>query len=319
MEQPLVSVLIPAYNHEKYIQETIKSIISQTYKNIELIVIDDGSTDSTWQKMQEMKSACETRFNRVHFETKQNEGVCKTLNKLISLAKGEYIFMTASDDFAMSNTIEKEVNFLSQNQDYSLCVGNSKIIDSESKVCYWDKKRNIVYNLKKAKYKTFVDFLKKHNNYFNDRDFGSYQTLYRENYIPNGFTIRKSTLDRILPYPEGLLEDWWLVLQISKYSKMKYINEILYCYRWHNNNSIKQSDKMNLIEKNTLRWENKFWEKADLKNFPIETIKVVKNGVVKKKRGVPFLLEIITLRKNINLIKLIKIFNFPVYRQVKSL
>ena len=71
---PLVSVLIPAYNHEKYVQDAIKSIMEQTYQNIELIVIDDGSKDSTWQKIQDMKSECEKRFTRVHFETKQNEG-----------------------------------------------------------------------------------------------------------------------------------------------------------------------------------------------------------------------------------------------------
>ena len=52
--KPLVSVIIPAYNHENYIQEAIKSIIAQTYKNIELIILDDGSKDSTWQKIQEL-------------------------------------------------------------------------------------------------------------------------------------------------------------------------------------------------------------------------------------------------------------------------
>ena len=54
----LVSVLIPAYDHEKYVQETIKSIINQTYQNIELIIVDDGSKDSTWQKIQEMREEC---------------------------------------------------------------------------------------------------------------------------------------------------------------------------------------------------------------------------------------------------------------------
>ena len=51
--KPLVSIVIPAYNHEKYIKETIKSLINQTYENLELIVIDDGSTDSTFEKLQD--------------------------------------------------------------------------------------------------------------------------------------------------------------------------------------------------------------------------------------------------------------------------
>ena len=53
MNKSLVSVLIPAYNHENYVQDSLQSIINQTYENIELIVIDDGSSDNTWQKIKE--------------------------------------------------------------------------------------------------------------------------------------------------------------------------------------------------------------------------------------------------------------------------
>ena len=60
----LVSVVIPAYNHEKYIQTTIESVIAQTYKNIELLILDDGSSDNTWNKIQEMREKCERRFVR---------------------------------------------------------------------------------------------------------------------------------------------------------------------------------------------------------------------------------------------------------------
>ena len=135
----LVSVLVPAYNHENYVQEAIHSVIEQTYENIELIVVDDGSKDNTWQKIQEMKEECEKRFSRVHFETKQNEGTCATLNRLMSLANGEYIAILASDDLYKPQLIEKELQFLSQNPDYILCVGDYEIIDPHSKKCFWNK------------------------------------------------------------------------------------------------------------------------------------------------------------------------------------
>ena len=126
----LVSVLIPAYNHEKYVQEAIKSIINQTYQNIELIIIDDGSKDNSWQKIQEMKVECEKRFVRVVFKTKINEGTTHTLNQLLNEAQGEYVYIIASDDIAKSGAIEKEVDFLNNNLDYALVVGNDEFIDS---------------------------------------------------------------------------------------------------------------------------------------------------------------------------------------------
>ena len=70
----LVSVLIPAFNHEKYIQEAIISVINQSYENIELIVIDDGSADSTWNKIQELKLECEKRPADCFFHQKSIEG-----------------------------------------------------------------------------------------------------------------------------------------------------------------------------------------------------------------------------------------------------
>ena len=158
MQKNLVSVLIPAYNHEKYVKETIKSIIAQTYKNIELIIVDDGSKDSTWQKIKEMRDKCEERFVRVHFETKENEGTCRTLNKLLSIAQGEFVYLIASDDLAKPQAIEKEVSFLEKNPDYALVLGDNEFIDQNGKTCYWDKKLNNIYDVKKAKYKTFVNY-----------------------------------------------------------------------------------------------------------------------------------------------------------------
>ena len=71
---PLVSVIIPVYNHERYVQTAIKSIIDQTYQNIQLLVIDDGSKDSSYQKVMEIKEECEKRFPKTYFETKPNVG-----------------------------------------------------------------------------------------------------------------------------------------------------------------------------------------------------------------------------------------------------
>ena len=195
-DKPLVSVIFPAYNHEKYVQETIKSVINQTYENIELIVVDDGSSDSTWQKIQEMKEECEKRFVRVVFETKENGGVCSALKRLYELVQADFIMQTASDDLLKPELIEKEMEFLLNNPDYLLCTCNDEIIDSNSRQCYWDMARNNVYDISKAVFKTFGDFLKrtKPNIDFNSELFGSYISLYGGNYISIGYIFRKSVL-----------------------------------------------------------------------------------------------------------------------------
>ena len=316
----LVSVLIPAYNHENYIQETIRTIINQTYQNIELIVIDDGSKDSTWQKIKEMEEACKERFFEVHFETKENEGTCKTLNKLLSLAKGEYVFIIASDDLAKPRAIKTFVKFLEKNPDYALVVGNNDIIDENSKICYWDEDRNVVYSKTEAKWETFGECLQKGKCFdFNSPHFGTYQTLYPGNYIPNGYLVRKSIFEKTGCFtPNAPLEDWYLMLQISKYAKMKFINEPLFSYRWHGANSMNNLERIINITNITSDYEEKILENIDEKAVLPDVLKVKKYGAYYKRQGIPYIFEILTYRKNKDKIKEIRLFNFRIKRFKKG-
>lgn len=320
MEKKLVSVLIPTYNHEKYVQETINSIINQTYQNLELIVIDDGSKDSSWQKICEMEDICQKRFSNVIFETKVNEGACATLNRLIEKANGEYIYIIASDDTALPNAIEKEVIFLSDNPDYALCVGNNAIMDSNSKPCFWDKKRNIVYDIKKAKYKTFGEYLQKTQNLdFTQDYFGTYSTIYPRNYIPNGYLIRKSIFDQTGYFTkEAPLEDYWLMLQISKYAKMKYINEVLFNYRWHETNTIKQKSRIGEYIDKTRKYENKLLENLDFSTVLPNVKDFYQNGnIYKIQKFLCFSREVSMSPKN--KIYTYKIFGIPFKKKYKIL
>lgn len=317
----LVSVIIPAYNHEKYVQETIKSIISQTYQNIELIIVDDGSKDKTWQKIQELKEECEKRFVRIHFETKANEGTCKTLNRLIDLAHGEYIYLIASDDLAKPDAIKFEVEFLSQNSQYALCVGDNEIIDSDSNICFWDNKQNIIYDENNATYKTFGEYLQKTRktvNFLAD-DFGTYSSLYQGNYIPNGYLIRKQVFDNIRFTPEAPLEDFYLMLQISKKYKMKYLNKILFSYRWHNSNTIKQTEKMHNYTLKTIDYEEKILKTLKNNTIPKDVLVIKKYGILYKKIGIPFVFEIKKYKKWEEKLIIIKLLNIPIFKYRKKI
>lgn len=262
-DTPLISVVIPAYNHEKYIQETIQSIINQTYKNLELIVIDDGSKDTSWQKINEMKEICEKRFCNVIFETQINQGVCETLNKGYAIANGIYVYSLASDDLAKPEAIETLYNEIKTDQ-YVLVVGDDDIIDGNSKLIAWDNKRNPVeYH---DGYKTFATYLQSKNKCpnFESDDFGSYESLVKGNYITNGFLIKKSDFDKIGGYiKEAPLEDWYMNLQLAKLGKFKFINQVLFSYRWHGANTITQTDKMKKAANQTILYEKKLVETSD--------------------------------------------------------
>ena len=122
--KPLVSAYISAYNHEKYIEEAVRGLINQTYENMELIVLDDGSTDATYQKLLKLKPACEKRFKRVVMETHENIGLAENLNRIISLAQGKFFFGVASDDIAKPQAVEVLENFLSKNPEYVFALEN---------------------------------------------------------------------------------------------------------------------------------------------------------------------------------------------------
>ncbi len=278
-KKPLVSVLMPAYNHQNYVQEAINSIIHQTYKNIELIVLDDGSTDDTWEILKSLKQQCDERFVNVVFETKENEGICATLNKLLDKAQGDFVYLIASDDISKPIAIEKEVDFLVNNPDYCLVVGDNEIIDSKGQKCFWTKTRENTYDKSLMQYKTFGDFLKhsRQDVDFNTDDFGSYESLVIGNYIPNGYLIRKSVLDLIPSIPQGdYLEDYYMMLQLSKYMKFKFLDEVLFSYRWHDSNTIKNVSKARIMTSNTKNLESvmleKFKENSEKSIFPLEKI-----------------------------------------------
>lgn len=106
MQAPMVSIVMPAYNHAKYVERGIKSVLDQNYAPLELIVIDDGSRDDTWATIQRVQRESKTAFTAL---TQPNAGVCKTLNRGIALARGEFIAVIASDDYFLPGKVAAQV------------------------------------------------------------------------------------------------------------------------------------------------------------------------------------------------------------------
>ena len=129
--QFLVSIIISTYNGEKYIKRAIKSVLNQTYQNIEIVVIDDGSIDETYKIISELSSN-DSRI--IILKNENNLGFVKSLNKAISVSKGKYIARLDDDDLWIDERkLEKQVEFLDKHQDYALTGGGVIMVDKDGK------------------------------------------------------------------------------------------------------------------------------------------------------------------------------------------
>jgi len=129
MDQPLVSVIALCYNHAAFVEESLQSVITQTYPHVELIIVDDASTDHS-------KSIIRS-FNKKHPEVKfidltQNLGNCAAFNKGLAIAKGEYIVDLATDDVLMPDRLEKQLHLFNKLDDeYGVIHTNALYIDEQ--------------------------------------------------------------------------------------------------------------------------------------------------------------------------------------------
>jgi len=129
--QPLVSIIMPAFNAEKYIAEAIESIISQTYTNWELLIADDGSADNTQQIISEYEKK-ESRIKTNH--NSENIGYLRTCNKLFKLCKGDYITFQDADDWSDPNRIKKQLNVFLKDASLGICGTWAKYYNLEGAI-----------------------------------------------------------------------------------------------------------------------------------------------------------------------------------------
>lgn len=279
----LISIIIPAYNHENYIQTTLQSVLAQTYPRIELIIINDGSLDLTHERITKCLPGLKKKLTHVEYINKENEGVNQTLNLGLSKAKGSYVYTIASDDYAEPNALDTLHRFLSTNPAYGLVVGDAALVDMKNRPCYWSKQKEIVYDKNAAAYRSHGEYLrtKRRDINFESDIFGRYETLLLGNYIPNGYMIRKQLFDQIGGYsPTARPEDWHLMLQLSKYAKFKYIDQVLFHYRWHDTNTIKTDKGLKIQSKYILKNELPYICSHGLQKFRPIYINIFRKGFI---------------------------------------
>jgi len=124
MSLPLVSVCIPVYNGETYIFKTLSSAVNQTYKNLEIIIFDNCSTDKTGEIINTFKDSRIT----YHLNDK-NYGLAINFLKCLHAAKGDFIKILSADDLLKTDAIEKQANALINNPDVSICITATNVIN----------------------------------------------------------------------------------------------------------------------------------------------------------------------------------------------
>lgn len=122
LDIPLVSVVIPVYNGNNYLQDAVNSVFAQTYPNIEIIIVDDGSTDETWPLIEKLG-------NKVFGFHKENGGIASALIFGIRKAKGNIIAWLSHDDVFLPTKIVKQVEFLNSNPEMIACYTDFDIVD----------------------------------------------------------------------------------------------------------------------------------------------------------------------------------------------
>ena len=216
MKKPMVSIVIPVYNGANYVREAIDSALAQTYKNVEVIVVNDGSKDDG-----ATERICLSYGNKIRYIQKENGGVSSALNMGIKNMKGEYFSWLSHDDKYEIDKIEKQISCLNECED-DICVllCESKQIDSSS---------NVIKNA-----------LKK-NRFPKCGMYSSEQTL--ENLFLHGafngcaLLIRKDVFEQCGLFNEKLryCQDalMWYKIHLQGY-KLAYSNDICVCNRIHN-------------------------------------------------------------------------------------
>ncbi|RYY55797.1 MAG: glycosyltransferase [Chitinophagaceae bacterium] len=128
MDNPSISVILPAYNCEKYIAQAVQSILSQSFSDFELLVIDDGSTDSTASVVSDLK---DPRLALIRNE--RNIGLVSTLNRGISMASGKYIARMDGDDISVPHRFKRQFDHLENNPATGMVTSTADLIDEQDK------------------------------------------------------------------------------------------------------------------------------------------------------------------------------------------
>lgn len=218
---PKISVIMSVYNGEKFLKESVLSILNQTYADFEFIIINDGSTDLSL----EILRGFEEKDKRIRLISRENKGLTPSLNEGMKLAQGEYIARMDSDDISMPERFEKQITFLEKNKDIALCGTWAINIDENGNEI--------------GEYKTPITNKEIKKN-----------ILFHNPFIHPSVMIRKSVFEKVGLYNEEFkhIEDYELWTRVIPRFKTANIQDFLLKYRLTSSGVTKKNRKIMLLK-----------------------------------------------------------------------
>src|SRR4030042_3726603 len=227
MKHPKVSVVIPAYNHEKYVGEAIQSVLDQTFQDFELIIINDGSTNNTEAEILKFKD------DRIRYYSQEKRGLSATLNRGIELAKGEYFNFLPSDDAFLPEKLATQLKAFEESRDIGIVFSYQIVIDGEGREVKDDPIADWFTVPFETKEEIFPALF--------ERDFLSAPTA----------LIKMECFKRVGHFDESLktAQDYDMWMRILKYYDLRLIKRPLLNYRWHGTNLTYQATPETELER----------------------------------------------------------------------
>lgn len=245
---PKVSVIIPCYNRESFIAETVESVLSQTYSNVELIAIDDGCTDNSRKILEKFNDKIKILQHLDHL----NKGQSASINLGLANSDGKYVGILDSDDIWFPNKISEQVEYLEAHPEIGMVFGNGEAIDSGGHHLY------NIYDEQPPKP-------------------GDPESLLMDCYIhlPSNSLIRREIYNQVGPFDENLraAQDHDMLIRIAEVTRIAFLNRKWYQYRRHENSISSTATEQ--------RWRGGFriLEKA-IQRYPYSS------QVIRKRKGV---------------------------------
>ncbi|MER2520127.1 MAG: glycosyltransferase [Bdellovibrionales bacterium] len=228
----LVSVVIPAYNHERFVAQGLNGILNEQYPNKEIIVIDDGSRDGTLKVIEQWAEAHKQEIP-VTIRSRQNKGISATLNDGISLARGDYILPIASDDYLLPGGICERVTYLENHPELQAVIGDCQMVDDEGKLLYQSCLRDY--------------------RHADPRDYATPErvaaSIAKRWILPGpGLMARRGLYAKIGGYDEERkVEDWDFYLRMAARKTLGFIDYPVAAYRFHASNTCRSVFSQRLV------------------------------------------------------------------------